>query len=533
MKRTRQFPINPSILFVVYLTLMLVVFIWQTQRHPIIGDSIGYVMASQSVAEGRGLAHVDERNAWAGRYFSPFAFQIRREEGANLYFGYPPGLPLLLGAGISMSGAPEAALFGGAVLSMLGLTAVYLLTGKITNNRWTALLSTLLIGLIPIYFEFGTAPWSEVPTLAFASFGILLFIYSRTTNSVKRSLLYSIGAAILLGFSLFIRYANVTLLLGLFLFDVADGGRNIWSQRRRFPFWIGIGISFVAILLFNNVYYGGYLLTSYHPANGWYTYEPFSFAYALGPAFAGGYSLEAVAQTLWGNLGWLLLLVPLGWAMLPRPYTLLLFGSAIGLLGLYTIYAFPASGINARFVIPALPFLVIGIGHGVMTVVQRANAFWVKGLVVTAVLLYAASSLPSTLNNLQARNAEGERIATHFRRVANLTEEDAVIISHHGNDYLTYYGNRSTLNSRRIPPADEALDDYDYEYLEPCLVQTIDRLLAQGVPVYILVSESNWLDEWVYTILEENYQLGIGSTEQPNLRPVMSDTAVRENPICP
>ncbi|MEZ4611087.1 MAG: hypothetical protein R2838_12730 [Caldilineaceae bacterium] len=51
-------------------------------------------------------------------------------------------------------------------------------------------------------------------------------------------------------------------------------------------------------------------------------------------------------------------------------------------------------------------------------------------------------------------------------------------------DHLAFYGDRSILNYRRIPTSDPDLPGYHLEEVEPCLVQIVDRLLADATPVY-------------------------------------------------
>jgi hypothetical protein len=52
------------------------------------------------------------------------------------------------------------------------------------------------------------------------------------------------------------------------------------------------------------------------------------------------------------------------------------------------------------------------------------------------------------------------------------------------NDRVAYYGDRSVLNYRRIPVSDPDEKRYRIEMLEPCLVESVDRLLSNEIPVY-------------------------------------------------
>jgi hypothetical protein len=68
--------------------------------------------------------------------------------------------------------------------------------------------------------------------------------------------------------------------------------------------------------------------------------------------------------------------------------------------------------------------------------------------------------------------------------MASATPPDSVFLSYVYNDLLIYYGQRSVLNYRRIPPADVQTGRYTMEILEPCLVAVVGKLLEAGHPVY-------------------------------------------------
>ncbi|PMB12492.1 hypothetical protein CEN47_29340, partial [Fischerella thermalis CCMEE 5319] len=50
------------------------------ERQPVISDSLGYLVAAQRIASGNGPTFADANNQIAGKYFSLYAFQIRRPE---------------------------------------------------------------------------------------------------------------------------------------------------------------------------------------------------------------------------------------------------------------------------------------------------------------------------------------------------------------------------------------------------------------------------------------------------------------------
>ena len=501
-------------------------------EYPANGDSIGYVHAARGLAEGRGLAHSDVNNSFAGPYFSPFAFQIRREIGPNLYLGYPPGFPLLLATTILLTASDAFISFAYPIFAIAGLVFTFLLGWFVSKNRWTGLLAVIIVGTTPDFWQFGTAPWSEIPSLALATIGILFFLFSRQSQpKIFNKLVWSILAALVLGFCLYVRYANIMLFLGLGLYEWVDGGVLFFKDKKRWPFWVGIGLFVVTILIFNNSYYGGYLRTSYHPENGWYFKAPFSLSYAFGPP---GFSFIKLVRTLWSNFSVLLLFAPVGWFLSKRPFGILLAGSSLGVIAIYAVYTFPTTGINGRFILPTYSFIGIGIAVALMALFQKIPRNWLKLTLSLVILLLLIWPLPEKVTELQGRNEQGEQLALRVQKISNAVEENAVLISHAANDYIIFYGERSTLNSRRIPPPDAELGDFNYDLLEPCLVQTIDRLLVTDIPVYVLYNQSVPLEKSVYEILQANYTLGASLEGQPNLQPIHPiSQSVRESASCP
>jgi len=123
-------------------------------------------------------------------------------------------------------------------------------------------------------------------------------------------------------------------------------------------------------------------------------------------------------------------------------------------------------------------------------------------------------SLPGTIRDLQSRNQTSIDMAENIANIVAFTEPNAVILSYHFNDQVQYYGQRSVLNYRRIPPSDSENGRFQVELLEPCLVQTINRLFAQEIPVYFF-EDSNPTYWDALDILRQNYNL----------------TAAREKPV--
>jgi hypothetical protein len=462
-------------------------FLLLAERQPNVADTIGYVYAGEQLARGEGLVYHDTNNRVEAPYFAPFAFNILRPGSPDPAFGFPPGLPLLLAAGILLAGN-GAVHFVVPLLSAAALWLTFLLGRELVGNSWGGFWAALFLAVAPALWQFGTAAWSEVPSLVFIVAGVLVYLRSRRAqNAGTRAVALSFFAAALLTYAFFIRYANVvTVVPALAVAELAVGVRNLWRQRWRWPFFVTLALGAGGILLFNNVYYGGPFVTNYSPQHGWYPHAAFSLAYALGPSFVDGYSLRAVLLTLWDNFSLLLLLLPLGWLVLSRRATLITAIAIISTIALYSVYAFAASGINSRFLLPVFPFLTVPLAAGLLALGRRLRAArlrWSLALLLVALL---SLRLPQQINALEGRNHYSTTTAATVRDFTTASEKDAVFLSYVYNDHIIFYGQRSVLNYRRIPPSDPEAGRYRWELLEPRLTDVVTRLLDEGKPVYYI-----------------------------------------------
>ena len=141
-----------------------------------------------------------------------------------------------------------------------------------------------------------------------------------------------------------------------------------------------------------------------------------SIGYAVGESPFGGHNLQAIAVTLWRNLGILLALAPIGWLWMRRPAVLINLAIVVSTVGLYAIYAFPAIGDNACFLLPLLPFVAIAVGHGVVRaghVLPSAPWRWAGAGLLLALLLWP---LPAKVAGLRRAIRLPPPPCSRFRR---------------------------------------------------------------------------------------------------------------------
>lgn len=473
----------PITLIVVLALAAGTIFLWLRDTSPAINDTIGYVHAAWRMAAGAGPTYADAHNATIAPVFSMAAFQIQRSASDLLYLGFPPGYPALLALAVRLSGRAEAVHLITPLLGGLAVLATALLGRTATGSWWSGAWAALIVAVIPDLWRFSTAAWSDVPSMLVITAASALFLAGRHRHG-RAAVGLTVAAGLLLSYSIFLRYANVVVLPAFAVYDLWQARRRVFVDWPRYPFYAAAALGVLAVPLFNNSYYGGPFTTSYSPTHGWYPLPPFSWRYALGPSFIDGHSLSQSVRALWQNLGFALLLAPLGWTRMRRAEAVFCVLAAGATLALYSMYAFAPTGINSRFLLPVLPFIAVGAGHAIRTIGLRLPQPQWRALAGAALALFLLWPVPSLVDELTQRNANYAATADRARAYAAETPDDAVLIAYALGDHLAFYGERSILNYRRIPTSDPALPGYHLEEVEPCLVQMVDRLFAQGTPVY-------------------------------------------------
>ncbi len=517
----------PWLLLIILLIFTAVKWFELTERLPTGADTQGYVYAGKQIASGQGLFFEDSHNQSAGPYFSPFAFQIRRTEDSRLFFGFPPGFPILLAIGPLLTGQIETIHLVAPFWALVGVVVTFFLGRHISQDEWGGFLSAAIVALSPDYWWFGTAAWSEIPTMVLGTLGTLLFLLSRQSKRKHSQKLWlSFLSACLLIFSVYIRYANITLFPAFALYELITARKKLFAERWRYLFFFVLGLGVASTLLFNNWYYGGPFLTNYSPENGWYPTPAFSFSYAINESKKEGGSLLAIIKTLWANFPFIVLLLPFGWRWMKRPLAWLTATMVITTVALYSVYAFVASGTNSRFLLPIYPFIAVAIAIALLHFGKMLPRIQYKVISILALMLLLFWSVPAQNQSLQIRNQHHRDYVTRIKELVAFSPPDAVFLSYANNDGIIFYGERSVLNYRRIPPSDGELGRYRLEELEPCLVQTVNRLLAQNKPVYFIEDGNptywNTLD-----VVRENYELVV-MQEPPKIYQINSATPLEQ-----
>lgn len=470
-----------------------------TNLYPTIPDSIGYVYAGQQLAQGEGLSHHDPLNRELAPLFYLHSFRAVETGSPRASFGYPPGYPILIAFIIVVSGSIRAALYANSLFALLALIATYFLGRSGGQFRWTSLAATLTLAASVSLWRFGTEPWSELPSLVMIALGALAFLRSRDQEQGRRQRgWWAVLAGLLFGYALLLRLTNLILLSpALIATDLAQLEFRLTRKSLLHMGWgwgtyAVIGQFLVVDFFYNWLVLGGPLNSIYStPELGAYPWPLFSLGYAFGDSPIGNASLLRSLETLWDNFSLLLPFALVGWWRMGRTSGLFAAMLSLSAVALYSVYAFPPLGVNARFLLPAFPFIAAGIAGGLEAVCSHLPTPILRATIPVAFLALLALLWHSIPGELDQRNKTASQTVSSIKELVATSPGESVWLSAAYNDIITYYGNRSTLNYRRALQAAPGSDGFDVSSMEGCVVDALSALLRKSIPVYF-IPESGW-----------------------------------------
>lgn len=485
-----------SVLLVLLIGVGLLLYIAFIQWTPVGWDPVAYLYAAAQIADGHGPVLCHPLNAVSGPYFTMSGFNVPTHDPACLRLNFPVGFPALLALGMKLAGR-YGAFCVVPLMGVLGLASTAGLARRIDGWR-VALLAALLTALAPVYLQFSTVVWSDVPSAALGIGGIYLFVLSLESPRVRSQSLLGFASGMLIGAATLMRYANATLFAVPLLYAVVAG------KKRRSAALVGYGVASLSmaacIALLNIRYYGGPLRTPYGPELGWYPWSAFSPAYSFGKSPVGACSLCAVVKTLWANFGVLLGFAILGAVRLRPHHRVAVVTPVLLVCILYGLYAFPAEGINARFLLPAVPFLSIAVAHGLRRPPRLLNGRAWRAVVVVLLLAMALRTLTLEAADLARRNMRSRQFVESVVNCASVAGSDAIILAYVANDALFYYGEKTTMFYRRM------LDHQTSGGFQEALITSVSGFLERGVPVYYVVDTAPpYMD--LLDVLQEHFVL--------------------------
>jgi Dolichyl-phosphate-mannose-protein mannosyltransferase len=426
-------------------------------------DSFGYISQAELLAHGRLTDTMPSHPAFdwpdIGVTLTPLAFTRGPHPGV-LVPVYPPGLPLLM--------APLTWIHPSAVFLVVPLCAAFTLwcclrLGRELEDEPAGTLGALLLSVSPTFLMQAMQPMSDVPVTAAWLAALLL---SRRPSPTSAALAGVVGSL-----AIMIR-PNLGPLALFVILTCATAARQ-GSQGRTLGRMVVCALcmlpGMIALGYIQNARYGSPL------GSGYGSFDDLFRLSNIGPNLSRYPRWLTMAHS---PLIWLWLLAPLWFrhaAARARAFGWIGYGFAGAVIAAYLPYVYfrPDEWSYTRFLLPALPFMLVFAAGVILSAARRWIPSLPLGAAVTVILAVAIWSLYSAWSLGVFRVWEGER---KYPRVGVFVRDrlpkSALVLAAQHSGSLRYYSHRPTLRWDLLDRAslDRALTSMRNAGYDPFLV---------------------------------------------------------------
>ena len=384
-------------------------------------DTYGYVSEARLWAAGRLTVHdrLAELAPMIGPSVAPLGYQLARVPGA-IVPTYSPGLPLLMAAALKVTGREGSVYAIVPLLGAIGIWVMYVL-GRRTAGPAAGLFAALAIALSPIYNFQALHPMSDVPV---TTWWLIAWALCWTPGRLAAA-----GASAAIALAVLTRPNLAPLALFIVAAMVIERPRLV----RAVLVAAGAAAGAAAIAALNSHLYG----------------SPTTSGYG---SLESLYSWKNAAANLQNYVGWLVELhspIPLLAFAAPfvaaSPRTWLMAAFVFGVLFSYLFYFVYDNWTYLRFMLPAVPVLLVLTGAVLAALVDRLPRS-VRGIAAVAIALvpcwYEPQASPFDVSNV-ARGQQ--RYAIVGETIDRRLPENAVVLSVVDSGSIRMYGHRETL----------------------------------------------------------------------------------------
>ncbi len=395
---------------------------------------------------------------------------------------YAPGLPLLM-AGAKLIAGHCAIFWVVPICGALLVLATYGL-GERMGSPVAGLIAAWLVATSPTTQRMVLEPMSDVP--AAAAWAVAFWcLFGRSVSA-------GAGAGLAAGLAIAIRPNLVPLAIVPVCWQMAAivrargaRGRAAWMAAATLA---GIAAGIAVTVAIQWAYYGSPWRSGYGPLD-----QLFDSANvgrnlrAYTSWFAGMHTPVALA-------GFVALLVPdrrLWRGLVDRGMVVACALFVAGLVTIYLHYTVFDSREYLRFLLPAWPFVMLGLAHVLLLPfgIVRWNPAVLRpiaiGLVAAAALMLGLRGIEAAGDDRRTIQVKEARYVTIATRLREISGEDAIVLANQHSGTVRYYGGRMTLAFEALPPA----------WLDKAIAWMIER----GVHPYAV------LEDWEIRNLRSRY----------------------------
>jgi len=347
--------------------------------------------------------------------------------GHGLVAVYPPGLPLTMAFAQWVGGA-EAVFLVVPVLAGVAVWFTYVAGARAVSDR-VGLVAAIVLACSPLFFLQSFEPMSDVPAVAWWTAA-----WAMSMSAGSRS---AFGAGVAAAAAILTR-PNLAPLAPIVAASVALSAPRL---RRLAAFAGPVVAGCLLVAAFNAALYGSPVLSGYGPLGALFSWAN------------GGPNIRAYAR--WMNDLYspaILLALAAPW-LYRRGVVWLMLAFAAGVALSYLFYVPFGDWPFARFLLPAVPLLLVMTSAAVVSGIERLpSTFRSSAAIVCAALLAARGvDVANRLHVFDIAAAE-QRYATIGEYVGRTLPPNAVVVASIHSGSVRRYGHRLTLRWDALPP---------------------------------------------------------------------------------
>ena len=468
------------------------------------GDNASYFILGKALAEGDGFVNINSIQKTPNNHF-------------------PPGYPVIISAVIKVFGENARNIkVANSLFLYLTLVALYFLVKEVSNKNSTAIIAIFLVMMNSHLLRYSSIIMTEIPFLFFSTITILSFTKINYKRPVwQDKYLYVVIA--LLSISLHIRTSGVALILGIILFLVF---RRHWKHASI----IALGVFLLALpwQIRNNKYGGSSYVKQLKMVN---PYRP-----ELGKAGPGDYfsrfgnnlhryltkeiptatlsiinanyrQVSSLSEWLYGLFFFLLIIFGI---LNLKKFRLLILAYLAGTLTILSLW--PDVWIGIRFILPAVPFLIVGLVNGLQVVFSRVTPQPARKYMAWLPLIISIFLFPGINSLSMGAKAEIKPEWTNYYSLASWLKEnngDEIVVACRKPGLFYLYSNSYTINHKYTTDDQELIKDLiekqvDYVVLDQLGYSSTSRYLYPAIQknseVFELIQERNNPETYLFRL---------------------------------
>ena len=417
----------------------------------VVGGSDSYGYASE--AEGWLSGHVKVPQPWAqqapwpGRQwsFAPLGWRPGAGDDAwSLVPTYSPGLPLLF-AGAKLVAGQEGMFWVVPISGGLLVLATFGL-GRRLGDSHAGLIAAALVATSPVVLFMLMAPMTDVPVAA--AWTIACYFALGESAGTALAAGFAAAAGILIRPNLVFQAGPIGLWFLLRGWRTGDWGRAI---RHAACFGMAASCGIAAVAAINRQLYGSPFISGYGGFGGWFTRANF----ATNARLYTNWLMYAHTPVTLAGVAALVIPVKRVWPGVKDRAVFVIIALYLGTLAAqYFMYLVFDVWWYLRFLISALPFILLGVG-ALATSLGRAGKRGLNVAVIIAVLALCARDFRVARAESTFELWRGDwRYVAMANFVRANTDATSVIYSMQHSGSLRYYAGRLTINWSNL--------DYDW-----------------------------------------------------------------------